>query len=1824
LDRHEGKENHPVKVDQGTFATNANSVLLNALAQQRLKLLDLSGRNRLINFKHTPGKSLQFIEGQLSVAFNKLVEDGQKLEIQGLPEPAKADWVENNGRSQRPEARDWARAQNLSTSYDIEPRSRKADPRALMYRDDLAKHCRKIEREAVLAVEETGANMLFLVLGFLEFPDQKDSDRLFTAPLVCVPVTMLKKDVGGVESFSIQHTDEEVADNLSLREKLRNDFGYTIPEIPEENANVDAYLDEIASIVKTNPRFAVKRRVSLCLLSFANMLMVRDLDPAKWPSGVAGNVLLDHPIIRQIFEGRGDTSQSSLAIAAEHAVEEGPSEAIPLVFDADSSQHSALVDALVLKKNMVIEGPPGTGKSQTITNLIAACLAEGKSVLFVAEKLAALEVVKARLTQAELAPFVLELHSNKTNKKKVLEEINRRIAFRVQPPSELPRLLQQIESHRAELKTYTDIINSSGGNGFGHTLYQVMWRAERHRAALTVSESLLNQIDVPDAKSISEFELTRRMDCLRHLGDQFEAVGGFDSSNPLWGFYPDRLVPGDEFRIEKLLSDAAEWAKGLQADSRELNDFIVGAKLEGLSTKNAFDQSTALLKAAQAVSPSLPFDLIPGFFVADGTGQLAASTLADFENKLKLFAQIESIVAVGLTHEDAASPELAHGLAALATRAADLGAKLGDVDSIEDLRRRLVEFAEKLEASCDAIKRACQQRGIPFDGSRQALEVVAGVAKAIINAPDEHLDLQSPLLAKDGALRSLEALAQLQSQYVEAQSALDRRLYLDALPDSTQIRGAISTLREGDAWYRIFQGRWRSAKKLHHSLLRTKSKVATVRRLSDLEQIEAMLALHERWKSDGAWSGILDHQAPMKPMDLSGHVAVARWNKVVKKISEEVGATPIEPSHCTPEKTRALRREYIALKSEAGSANTALAALDELMPKLSDAAHYELIETARFKSRDLAASIDGQIAKLREHARDGASVEQVLLACKSAIVRATLRRSIEGNEIARRILGALFAGVDTKTEPAKNALAYALSFDKMGLVDGLKSRLRKSDSREAAIFIGRQFGDIAVGLGRLDEFSAAMRHSGELDVGQFVGCSLHHDLHAFATALPDALAMASEASTMIMPWSLYIARRKESVDLPLAGFVDLLERGDIVPSELAAAYGYCAHSAIVRDAFRSIPQLGRFAGLKHNQIREEFKRLDKEIIRLRGKSIGNGCILRASPPDGRSGIRVNERTEMALLNHLLPQQRPRVPVRKMLVRAGQSIQALKPCFMMGPQAVAQYLSPGAVKFDLIIMDEASQLRPEEAIGAIARGGQLVVVGDPNQLPPTSFFSRVATVGDDEDDQFSTTDAESILDVCSGHFHPIRSLRWHYRSQHHSLIAFSNKHFYKSNLIIFPSPYGQGGKLGVRATYLADAVYENQSNLREATRVVEAVTEHIRSRPDDSLGVATLNIKQRDLIAELLDTKLKDMPGVNDYRERWKTEGQPLFVKNLENVQGDERDSIIVSTTFGRPPGSSKVQQNFGPISRQGGWRRLNVLFTRAKKSIAIYTSLRPEDIALDATTPEGTRALRNYLEYARSGSLTESVETGRAPDSDFEVSVLDVLRAKGFECTPQLGVAGYRIDIAVNHPDAPGVYLAAIECDGATYHSAQSVRDRDRIRQEILESMGWRGRIWRIWSTDWFRTPHQETQKLLGFLDNLRKSWRPEYASGNAWVEEGVAPVYVSTLMAEHTDMQSAQIGPPLKSSAAERVQVNSALIDSGEYMEVEVGDTVKYVDINRAPELLTVQITFGRDDFVNGIISHSRPLAQVLLGAVVEDEVQLNLPGMNPRVFRICEIKKP
>lgn len=378
---------------------------------------------------------------------------------------------------------------------------------------------------------------------------------------------------------------------------------------------------------------------------------------------------------------------------------------------------------------------------------------------------------------------------------------------------------------------------------------------------------------------------------------------------------------------------------------------------------------------------------------------------------------------------------------------------------------------------------------------------------------------------------------------------------------------------------------------------------------------------------------------------------------------------------------------------------------------------------------------------------------------------------------------------------------------------------------------------------------------------------------------------------------------------------------------------------------------------------------------------------------------------------------------------------------------------------------------------------------------------------------------------------------------------------------------------------------------------------MRDRPEDSLGVVTLNLKQRELIEEILDKKMRELRYAEAYCQRHEGDGMGFFVKNLENVQGDERDVIFVSTTFGPVPGTRVVFQRFGPISRHDGWRRLNVLFTRARKSLTVFTSMRPEDIADGENVPRGTRELRAYLEYLRTGITSEAQADGMDSDSDFEVAVRDALEKHGYECKPQHGVAGFRIDLAVRHPNYRHAFLAAIECDGAAYHSGRSARDRDRIRQQILERLGWKDRIYRIWSTDWYRAPANEIARLTGWLARLKE--RPlDDAYLEASEPQGLTPEPVT---AERGSMQ-----------ALESLGVT---IDDDSPIEVQVGDKVTYQGLASSNE---TTVTIGvSTNTTTGIIAYTTPLAEALLGMQEGEYASLRVPGRPAVRLKILKIER-
>ncbi|MDB5263746.1 MAG: helicase [Adhaeribacter sp.] len=508
--------------------------------------------------------------------------------------------------------------------------------------------------------------------------------------------------------------------------------------------------------------------------------------------------------------------------------------------------------------------------------------------------------------------------------------------------------------------------------------------------------------------------------------------------------------------------------------------------------------------------------------------------------------------------------------------------------------------------------------------------------------------------------------------------------------------------------------------------------------------------------------------------------------------------------------------------------------------------------------------------------------------------------------------------------------------------------------------------------------------------------------------------------------------------------------------------------ALLEKAYEERPALLHFERASHEEVVEKFKNLDNLMLAYNQTRLAalHYYQLPLHEAGGQLGILRREFEKKA--RHL--------PIRQLMAKAGKAIQTIKPVFMMGPLSIANFLPPESLHFDLVIFDEASQVKPVDALGAILRAGQVVVVGDSRQMPPTSFFDALVKEEEVEEENI-TADVESILGLFSAQGAPQRMLRWHYRSRHESLIAVSNQEFYENRLVIFPSPDAGRTKAGLVYHHLADTFYDRgktRTNPKEAERVAAAVMEHARTSPGLSLGVAAFSMAQMQAIINHLEIVRREEPALEAFFMGHPNE--PFFIKNLENVQGDERDVIFISIGYGRTE-DGQLAMSFGPLNGVGGERRLNVLITRARLRCEVFTNLSADDIDLTRTQARGVQAFKTFLSYAQNGQLPLMAGSGEELASPFEVLVYETLTQAGYEVVAQVGSVGFYIDLAVVHPQQPGRYLLGIVCDGNSYNRARTARDRDRLRQLVLEGLGWQ--IYRVWSTDWFRNPEAEQKRLL-------------------------------------------------------------------------------------------------------------------------------------------------
>lgn len=469
---------------------------------------------------------------------------------------------------------------------------------------------------------------------------------------------------------------------------------------------------------------------------------------------------------------------------------------------------------------------------------------------------------------------------------------------------------------------------------------------------------------------------------------------------------------------------------------------------------------------------------------------------------------------------------------------------------------------------------------------------------------------------------------------------------------------------------------------------------------------------------------------------------------------------------------------------------------------------------------------------------------------------------------------------------------------------------------------------------------------------------------------------------------------------------------------------------------------------------------------------------------------ISKQGGFALLKHELQKSRRHKPVRQMAAEMGDAMSKLAPCMLMSPLSVAQFLPSELALFDLVIFDEASQISPWDAIGAMARGKQVVIAGDPRQMPPTSFFNRAANETDDDTEE----DMESILDECLAAGLYNHSLSWHYRSRHESLITFSNHRYYDSNLITFPASETKQSAVQWRNVAGVYSKGKGRHNQAEAEAMVAETVKRLTDKTfiasGKSIGIITLNTEQQKLINDLLDRARQQHPEIEPFFQPELEE--PVVVKNLETVQGDERDLIMLGIGYGpTEPGANTMSMNFGPLNRDGGWRRLNVAVTRARQEMLVFSSFEPSLIDLNRTSARAVADLKHFIEFAQRGpmALAQAVHGSVGGyDSPFEEAVANGLRKKGWHVVPQIGVSRFRIDLGIVHPDKPGDYLVGIECDGATYHSAATARDRDKVRSTILQGLGWK--LLRLWSTEWWVDKEGALERLDIAINGLLEESR--------------------------------------------------------------------------------------------------------------------------------------
>lgn len=1621
----------------------------------------------------------------------------------------------------------------------------------------------RILSKARMYQEERGLDVVYIVLGYLKWtlPNAEKVDE-FKSPILLLPVSVTKQKSSEGEIYSVAKLSEPLL-NPSLDHKLtvdaRLDLSRVRALLDTNHLDVETLFEEMQSLNPRNMQWTVQREASFGIYPFQGIELYHDLDTqrADFPK---------FPIVSDLMVGKNAESNSRSSEFSEEDVDSyvGHKLVPHIVLDADSSQFISLLK-VANNENVALEGPPGSGKSQTIVNAIANAIYSGKKVLFVAQKATALEVVLSRLQSLGLHQFVLPLMGGHGNTDEFYEAVEKRLAMRQSSSTrDLDNLKTQYESHRDNLYDYIDVLTQPVA-GTGMIVHQSLGVAVANSEAIQKLPLELQSIHVQPNRQIRDFGPSD----IDVMASQVEAWCIRLKNSKIQETSPWIDVPAEKLDIDfvnKAMVDTGRASIEIKTTLAKLNT----------SSKRLFedclDSPLHVLKT-QLIDFSTDKNLIRAHELSERFGKETAgqilNDLVETQNGLENLR-----IQFGLNTDKLwIAVENKSKLSALKDFSREF-----EVDKI--IPGTITSIREKINARNVLLKKLLSHKTGIIDLISPMITIQQILScESLIRYRNELRTYKAYIreMGIEGARSELRKTKQLSRERSQIFS-------IDALPSDAALTDLQNTI-ESAGIFSFLSSKYKAALMESERLLVTTRTKPTV--LSKLAEARRFLADWRRIE--------LSNHLSISDPNLSHVIStILSFLDEIETINSRSGITLLSALQLITsdnlEEIITLIRDLGASKISWSDIEIEKFSTDRKIHKLEEA-FSSLIEAERvFLSLGIF-----QTNKLTSLLNSSDSIED-LLDKKSNQIK-TLDTDFEDSSLAPRVLK-----------------AYQ---EYLGLSESLVSVLFKTEGEKVFESIE---GMLPILSTIQDNFQGLMDIKGK-------------DIVAKSISLKKSLDVLEKHRNDQSGLNNLIARRSVFSEAEKAGLENLVEKME--EAEISENYKGVAKAALaaslkdkIQHGFGS--KLMQFDGSSLNSARSRIQSLDRKIIEISRHEVANSAIARSNPPVGNAYGKKSEYTELALLEHEIQKQR-RTPPRKILKRAQQALMQLFPCWMMVPSAVAQHL-PKKSDFDLVIIDEASQMTPENSISALMRAKNAFIAGDTNQLPPTSFFKGLSSSDDDEDEDVDTTE-ESILELANIQFHPKHRLLWHYRSKHENLIAFSNHYVYDNELVIFPSPTPSVTGMGISLVEV-NGTFQRGVNPAEAKVMLDAIVQFMKDTPNRSLGVAVMNQSQMEQLEALVLREADSNKSVAKYIDHWATARQGLerfFVKNLENVQGDERDVIFVGTVYGKDP-LGKFYQRFGPINGPAGKRRLNVLFSRAKEQIVTFSSI-PLGEFNPSPTNEGATLLKRWLEFSatkRLGEVAHNHDRAGHTDSPFEDHVIEAVRSLGYEAVPQVGVSSYFIDIGVKHPKYPLGYICGIECDGATYHSSKSARDRDRLREEVLNRLGWD--LYRIWSTDWFRDPLGRrdalrvylAERLETLIKNMPKTVQPA----------AVEPRQIATQTPQterRDDSNSAAPRRPQSNAAPIRAEVKRESVKTRTEADGVRNGTklsIRYLNGPRAgvvAKILLQKSSGDRKIDVNGytLVAIESPLGEALEGAQANDIVTYLLKNDEIRV-QLIEVINP